>query len=122
MPTPISDEPGIPDLISRLQFQRDMRVERLQRGLTRRMKDVENMPLIEPSENAKQKAGLHHSVLVTTHGRKILKFFSLGGSIDRKGSGTNSVLKLYTFPSMIAMPSNSPIIVMNCRAPQHSSF
>lgn len=56
MPVPIPDEPGIPDLLWRLQLQRDVGRERLQRGLTRMMKDVENMPLIGPSQNSKPKA------------------------------------------------------------------
>lgn len=49
----VPDEPGTPDQLWRLQFQRDIRLERLQRGLMRMMKDVENMPVIEPSENSK---------------------------------------------------------------------
>lgn len=56
MPVPVSGEPGIPDLLWRLQFQRDVRRERLQRGLTKMMKDVENVPFIEPSQNSKRKA------------------------------------------------------------------
>lgn len=50
---PVPDEPGIPDQLWRLQFQRDIRLERLQRGFTKIMRDVENMPFIEPSENSK---------------------------------------------------------------------
>lgn len=53
---PIADEPGAPDKLWRLQLQTDTRLKRLQREVTRMMKDVGNTPLMEPSENAQQKA------------------------------------------------------------------
>lgn len=52
----VPDKPGLPHQLWRLQFQRDIRLERLQKGLTRVTKDVENTPLIEPSQNSKRKA------------------------------------------------------------------
>lgn len=56
MPMLVPDEPGIPDQLWKVQFQRDIRLEKLQRGLTRMTKDVENTSLIEPSENSKRRA------------------------------------------------------------------
>lgn len=101
MPMPVPDEPGTAGQLWRLPFQRDIRLERLQRGLTRMTKDVGNMPLIEPSENSKRKAWTDHSVRIAMHGKDILELFSLVYRVARKRSGTNSVLTLYTLTNMI---------------------